>query len=241
MSYRATDPGDTATVQVVASGGGWAILWEIEGVVAPDVESFVEADTGTAPASVGAGTVAVTDAALILSGVCVHCSDWGGNGDTQLADDASFTADAHYFINNTIDSTEPFTTGTSHPLTWGGHYSPTVAGSYGPTLAMSSDSAPPNNYGGQGGLQMAFLAQGGQETPPSPGQDLGWIVPTAVPDGEDFTWDIGFAFSDGSLEVRLDGMDQTAAVTSYDGACGEFTVSFEVQPGELLEARGIGR
>jgi hypothetical protein len=79
------------------------------------------------------------------------------------------------------------------------------------------------------------------DNPPSPGQDIGWVVPTEVTDGEDFTWAMPFPFSDGSLEVRLDGMDQSSAITSYDGVCGEFTVSFEVQPGELLEARAIGR
>jgi hypothetical protein len=233
MMYRTATASESINVIVAAdpgTPGGYNSVWEIEGTdLTPDTSSFDEVDTGTFPATIDAGTVTPTAGSpgIIILGYGVHCSDYIGPGHSFVTVGSGFTEDA-----------QPW--GDAHPLHVAAHQIVTsTTGSYATTSTMGGFTS---NFGGWGGETLVFLgATGGEQNPPAPGQDIGWLVPTAVPDGEDFTWDLGFPFSDGSLEVRLDGQDQTGAVTSYDGACGEFTVSFEVQPGELLEARGIGR
>jgi hypothetical protein len=237
MAYRPVDGGDTAAVQVAVSDTTQAVLWEVSGLVTPSTTAVAEVSTLVQPAAANAGTITTAAGDLVLAGIVIQCSGWGGNGDTTLSDDAEYTTVASHEILNPGDPTEPFSSDTAHPALWFGTLIGATAGTHTPSVSITGAGF---NFGGWGGLQMAF-AGSAAANPPSPGQDLGWHVPTAVPDGEDFTWDLGFPFSDGSLEVRLDGQDQTGAVTSYDGACGEFTVSFEVLPGELLEARGIGR
>lgn len=79
--------------------------------------------------------------------------------------------------------------------------------------------------------------------PPTQGQRFGPIVPLEAPDGTrtTFTLPAGYEFGDNTLEVFVDRLDQTAAVTSYDGACREFTLAFAPLPGELIEVYGQGR
>jgi hypothetical protein len=236
MVYRVVGVGESSDVIISSIGGTRAMVWEVSGIDGTlDTSSFADTDTGTQPASIDAGTLTPTASvpAIMFMGLAMHCSDWGGNGPTTMSTPSGWTLDGEYEV--TVN-------GDAHPnVQADSQIATSTTGSYSTSSTIAGAGF---NFGGWGGLAIVFQGTGGTEDtvqPPQPGQDLGWHVPTAVPDGEDFTWDLGFPFSDGSLEVRLDGQDQTGAVTSYDGACGEFTVSFEVLPGELLEARGIGR
>jgi hypothetical protein len=66
----------------------------------------------------------------------------------------------------------------------------------------------------------------GDPVAPTPGQRVLREIPTPTPDGSTTTFSTAFPFADGSLKVYVDRLDQTAAVTSYDGAAGTFTLGF---------------
>jgi hypothetical protein len=78
---------------------------------------------------------------------------------------------------------------------------------------------------------------------PIQGQWFYDIVPTPAADGTTvtFTLPTGYEFADGSLLVKVDRLDQTAAITSYDGAARTFTLGFAPKVGELIEVTGQSR
>jgi hypothetical protein len=66
----------------------------------------------------------------------------------------------------------------------------------------------------------------GDPVAPTPGQRVLREIPTPTPDGSTTTFSTAVPFADGSLKVYVDRLHQSAAVTSYDGVAGTFTLGF---------------
>jgi hypothetical protein len=64
---------------------------------------------------------------------------------------------------------------------------------------------------------------------------------TPASDGLVTTFTTLHPFADGSLHVYIDHVDETAAVTSYDGACGDFTLNFAPRSWETVLVSYQGR
>lgn len=77
--------------------------------------------------------------------------------------------------------------------------------------------------------------------PPAPGQWVYYETVNETPDGSIRTFTVDWPYADGTLTVYVDRLDQTAAVTSYDGAAKSFTLAFAPETGELVEASYKGR
>ncbi len=84
-------------------------------------------------------------------------------------------------------------------------------------------------------VAMSFLNFGCTDNPPLSGQFVYDEVPTPAADGTTTTFTLAWPFADGSLLVLVDRLDQTAAVTSYNGAAGTFTLAFAPKTGELIQ------
>lgn len=64
---------------------------------------------------------------------------------------------------------------------------------------------------------------------------------TPAPDGVETTFLTRCPFADNTLHVYVDNTDQTGAITSYDGAAGEFTLGFAPTPTERITVFYLGR
>lgn len=230
MMYRTVAAGETADIQVLTGlePGGYATAWEITGVeTTPDDQSSNQADTGTMPSSVDAGTLAPTAGvkAIALMGLAIHSTDSGGQANFVAAG-SGFSEDA-----------EPWN--GAHPLHWAGHQNITLtSGTYATTQGLSGFAA---NFGGWGGEAMIFVGGSTVDNPPAPGQWVYNETPTPAPGGGTVTFFTAYPFSDGSLSVFVDLVDQTAAITSYNGATGSFTLAFDPRSWETLIVQYQGR
>lgn len=63
----------------------------------------------------------------------------------------------------------------------------------------------------------------------------------ATGDGTTTTFETACPFADESLRVKVDDLDQTAAITSYDGAAGTFTLGYAPVAGEQITVNYLGR
>ena len=79
------------------------------------------------------------------------------------------------------------------------------------------------------------------DSPPQPGTWVYDEVPTPVADGTTKTFTLAYTFADGSLLVKVDRLDQTLAVTSYDGVAKTFVLGFAPKTGEKIEVTYQGR
>lgn len=81
----------------------------------------------------------------------------------------------------------------------------------------------------------------GDAEPPRSGAWVYGDIPTPTPDGttQDFT--TTWPFADGTLEVFVDRLNQTAAVADQDAGAGTFTLAFAPKVGELVEVNYQGR
>jgi hypothetical protein len=77
--------------------------------------------------------------------------------------------------------------------------------------------------------------------PPSSGQWVYNEIPTPAPGGGNRVFYTAFPFADGSLSVFVDNVDETAAVTSYDGVTGSFTLAFDPRSFEVVTDQYQGR
>jgi hypothetical protein len=190
MGHRDAGGGETSTQQIQDGIiGGMAIFWEYTGVeLALDASSFADVDTFVLPSSVDAGTPAPTGPAVIIAGLCVHCSDHDSNGNTIVIDNANWTRDA---------ADEVIGGGDEHPLVWGGHREVASGGAYSTSQGLSSEG--PYNFIGWGGLAMAFREIG---SPTAPGIEPGIHDPEGV-----FITDLEDAFGK-SFRVELNGTGQ---------------------------------
>jgi hypothetical protein len=231
MMYRTVAAGETAEITVLTGSepGGYSTVWEITGVeTTPDDTSSDVVDTITMPASVDAGTLTPTASvkAIALMGLAIHCSDAVGGQVTFIAPGSGFTQDAQPWAD-------------AHPLHYAAHQNITsTTGSYATTQGLSGFSS---NFAGWGGEAMIFIASAAVSNPPAPGQWVYNETPTPAPGGGVVTFFTANPFSDGSLSVFVDLVDQTAAITSYDGAAGSFTLAFDPRSWETLIVQYQGR
>jgi hypothetical protein len=110
--------------------------------------------------------------------------------------------------------------------------------------ASGSYSASANNDSGWANEwfmgTLAFWCAGSDE-PPSTGQWVYNEIPSPAPGGGITTFTTNWPFADGSLTVFVDNVDQTAAVTSYDGVTGSFTLAFDPRSFEVVTVQYQGR
>lgn len=93
---------------------------------------------------------------------------------------------------------------------------------------------------GQAGILAFFACSGEGSSCPEVAQ---WVRNENIGfgDGTSDTFTTRCPFADGSLIVYVDRLDQTVAVTAYDGETGEFTLDFIPRTSELIEVDYQGR
>jgi hypothetical protein len=82
---------------------------------------------------------------------------------------------------------------------------------------------------------------GDEPQPPRPGQRVNDETPVLVSVGPPATYRTRWPYADGSLDVLVDNLDQTAAVVESDPAAGEFTLSFMPTSTERVRVSYQGR
>lgn len=226
MYYRIVAAGDPSTVTL--SGGNVGIgtvmvVVELAGVDTLDTFGN-NGDVTTQPATMTLGTLTPSAGKqmILLGGVVAG-----------LGDPDTFSAVP---VGSAVEIRDLDTTGAD---TWVGYQ--VVASS----TASYSMAITPTHTGimfGYAGALAAFICSG-SDNPPTPGEWFYDVIPTPVADGttKTFTLPAGREFADGSLIVKVDRLDQTAAVTAYDGALRTFTLAFAPKVGELVEVSGQGR
>lgn len=221
--YRAATATEIAAVVVAVQEGVdiQTSLWELEGVsLAPDASVSNSVDTTVFPTSISAGTLNATAAGIALLGFSVHSSDGGVS--VTMTPGAGWTEKA--------DIRE----GGFHPVHWSAER--TVAAAAALSTTTQLDWPADLNYKGDGG-QGLFFAAASVSSLPSPGQPVG--PETVTMSGDDGT--TIHPFADGSLRVFVDNVDQTAAITTQDGATGTFTLAFTPRPSETVTVFYQGR
>ncbi len=97
------------------------------------------------------------------------------------------------------------------------------------------------NFGGWGGLALAFLGIAGAN-PPNPSQDVPWEVVTMTTENGVSVGTTQFPYADRSLQVKVDGvLISTASYTETDGLCGDFALSWQIDADETVTVKYIGR
>lgn len=241
--YRIVAAGEDATIPVRPSGSNGVemsyTIVEIAGVTAPAASpnhgSEAVRSWGTFPAatSFDAGTLTPVagDTGIAMMLGSVGCSDFSSNGPTSVTPSSPWT--------ELVDIADGNGAGF-HPLHWVGWRAiNTASGSYSTAQLLAGG---PYNYGGDGG-QTLFFPSANEAEPPAAGQAFGPVSPVEVPDGATYTFTLpaGFEFADNTLKVFVDRLDQTAAVTSYDGAARTFTLAFAPWGTDIIEVYGLGR
>lgn len=221
LAYRIVQAGDTATFSHVTTSGKehTIVLSEWSGTWASPLDvSATATGGGVAP------TVSITPTPG-RSGVVI-----GGaiNVNTNTPQDSNYVAGAGYALIGQANVP------SGHPVT--GAVSKTVAstsGSYSPNMTATS-GFPGDGSLSSWGIIAAVFEQ--QDNPPATGQ---WVDETVTMVGASGI--TRFPFADGSLTVKVDLLDQTAAVTAQDGAAGSFTLGFTPKAGEVVTVRYQGR
>lgn len=175
-------------------------------------------NTGTGSAVTCASITPTAGATAAIMGFVVH--------QENTATGANFTPGAGW--TELADNSDP-----------AGHPNVTVlyrrvlstSGSYAPTTTFAWSGTP-----GYATQTVAFICSAG-DSPPAPAQ---WKYnETVTMSGANGT--TAFAFADGSLSVFVDNIDQTAAITSYDGVAKTFTLAFAPRPFETVLVQYQGR
>jgi hypothetical protein len=201
-------------------GNSASVLIELPGVMTftDSVES-----TGTASAPVlGAVTPNAGAPAFVVGFVCGHAGEnthpvWSpGTGWTEALDLSPGGHPQNAAVYKAIAS---------------------PSGSYTPDVAFTGSTAP---IVASWAAQSFALSGDPCVSPPMPGQTVHRET-VAVGDGTTTTFTTSFPYADGSLTVYVDLLDQTGAVTSFDGATGDFTLGFAPAVGELVQVTYQGR
>jgi hypothetical protein len=119
------------------------------------------------------------------------------------------------------------------------------AGGFAETYHMEGYSAGPHAPDAEKDTVFTFwidLVGFNDPQPPLPGQRVDWVLASpSPPDGDTTTFFAPWPYADGSLEVRVDWTDQTAAVTESDPTTGEFELAFAPNSDERVWVRFLGR
>ena len=223
--YKLAGAGESQTLNWVTNihSGTW---YELPGTWTPD----------TMDTSIGAGSPATSGPITVTSPSVTFAGTAYAQGGALDAygGDMSSTPGAGW----TEDYDARSASGT--PVSWTAHRfdSGSITGSMTNAVGLVDQAGvDTTNWAAQ---VVAFIGDAGSN-PPSPAQWVYDEVPTPTPDGTTTTFTLAFPFTDGSLIVKVDRLDQTAAVTSYDGAAGTFTLGFAPKVGELVEVTYQGR
>jgi hypothetical protein len=176
----------------------------------------------------GAGTPAVFTAVTPISGAPVLLISAFSIA-TDGVSIGSFTADANYsviFDDNLTITTHSFRYLEQRSVA-------SASGSYSASVTFPGGADP--WYALSIGLSCSNAGN-----PPMPGQTV-YRETIGVGDGTTTTFTTSFSYADGSLTVYVDLLDQTGAVTSFDGATGDFTLGFAPAVGELVQVTYQGR
>lgn len=201
---RPVKSSDSTAIVISTStpGNSIDVILELEGEL-----TLVDSDVNTSTGAVVVGP-AVTPTAGSVAAVLGFLI-----GTENTATGPTFTASAPW--TEIIDASDT----AGHPqATVVYQHVASASGSYAPTST--------NSFGGPKASQSIALVCSASDNPPTPGQWIYGEVPLPAPDGAETTFTTAFPFADGSLTVYVDNLDQTAAVSSFDGATGSFTLSF---------------
>ncbi len=233
MAYRVVGSGESADVPITTTAGHYAQIWEVSGIDGTlDASSFADVDTGTQPASINAGTITPTagQPAILFAFLVMHCSDWGGNGPTSMSTPTGWTTDGEYEVTNN---------GDLHPnVQADSRVETATSGGYGTSSTVAGAGF---NFGGWGGLALAFLGSA-TANPPQPGQWVDWTIVTMTTSGGVSVGTTLYPYQDRSLQIKVDGvLISPASYTETDPATGAFALSWLLDSSEVVQVRYQGR
>lgn len=220
--FRINQPGDSAEIEWAGGTDGPHLIYVEErvGQITPVTSSLVSTD----PYNVGSPFpgAPITPLAGRLGAIVAYWfakRDHGAlsadTGWTLLEAATTDSVTTHAVIEKVVSST---------------------SGTYTPSFTGANPAVYDNHS--YGAITLALLCDAsGEDNPPAPGQWVPWTLVTLVA-GAGTTQ---FPFADGSLEVRYDIVDQTAAIVSYDGATGAFQMPSQPPLGTQVFVRYQGR
>lgn len=222
MFYKVAAASESQTLAIASEGDVGGTWYELPGIWTPDTS---DADTGAAGTTLTFVSGPITVAANSMAFAC-SIAGQGGGWDSIVA---SHTPGAGW-IEDHDAKTVP-----GHPFVWVGHQTPAAGSlSVSTTIVPVPPLADPADRPAWAMQMAAFI--GPLDTPPATGQ---WVDETVTMVGASGT--TRFPFADGSLQVKVDLLDQTAAVTAQSGAAGTFTLGFTPKAGERVDVRYQGR
>jgi hypothetical protein len=131
--------------------------------------------------------------------------------------------------------------GAEHPICWLGYeIVSSASGAYVSGGTITNALSTPVNTNYWGGCTFFLVTCDESDNPPMPGQTV-YRETIGVGDGVTTTFTTSHPYADGSLTLLVDLLDQTGAVTSFDGATGDVTLGFAPAVGELVQATYQGR
>lgn len=220
MFYKLAGASEPATLDLSGEPDCDGTWYELPGIWTPDL-SAAATGTGLTP-TVGPIAVATNSItfAVIAQGRGGAYDSEAGLGVLSYTPGAGWTEDRD-----------------GHPGTGG----PTVWTAHRNDSGSLTGSATNSGSGSLSGTDYDWAAQmvafiGPLDNPPATGQ---WVDETVTMVGASGT--TRFPFADGSLQVKVDLLDQTAAVTAQNGAAGTFTLGFTPKAGERVDVRYQGR
>ena len=230
--YKIAGSSESQTLGMGANvRGTW---YEIPGTWVPGTYDANSAVTATGNGIVMTGGPHTVAASSIVFAI----GDIGTGGAFNSALPLSFTPGS--------GMTEDADMGTITPNLWTGHAFP-AAGSWTSQTTNSANVPSPNTpgylYAEDVPWTMHSVEFVGTTSSGNPAAGT-WVydeVPTPVADGTTTTFTLRYTFADGSLLVKVDRLDQTLAVTSYDGVAKTFTLGFAPKAGEKIEVTYQGR
>jgi hypothetical protein len=228
--FTKTASGDSQTTPPTISGGtGW---WELSaGLTIADSSSASGSATGLPSETFSAGAVdmAAGDIALILF----------AGADGGVMDSGIILDDWHWVIAGAATEDHHGSVTSGHPAFVFAHYTATAAGSF---TAQATFLEPISSGAFTWTAQVLVLHSDAATNPPPPAQETPWVTVTMTTVGGVSTGTTAFPYADRSLQVKVDGVIiSPASFTETDGACGDFALSWEVDPDNVVQVSYKGR
>ena len=237
--YKVWDADDVNPIPFDFDGSGGSggdnnflrcLATELSGAMTPFVTDTETTDVNYCAPPTMCGTVTVdSGTSVLLLGVASIARN--------VSSSNSFTPNGS--ATEAIDISQ----GSRVPM-WLGYELTTGTGS-GQSMSAQIVGCPGNAANGYGGILTAFVCTSGdpdavciESGQPSP-EDEAVTPPTG--DGTTTTFTTRCPFADETLHVKVDNLNQDAAVASYDGAAGTFTLGFAPVAGEQVTVNYLGR